>query len=280
MTTDTHPIQAAVAARSNTPAKVSPKQAMSQLLEQNKGAIANSLPKGMTADRFSRLLLTAANTNPALLDCTPQSFLAAGVLSAQLGLEPNDARGLSYLLPYNDKKRGKIVQLIIGYRGMMELARRSGLVSTFHAVPVFDGDEFSYELGLRPTITHRPDPNGDEDPKKLTHVYAVATVRTPGSDSGDPQFVVLTRRQVEKARAQSMGGQSEYSPWAKWYVEMACKTALRRLCKMLPQTVEMAAALDSEERPLTSLDIGDLGYVRADDEDVIDTHEIGQGDAA
>ena len=69
-------------------------------------------------------------------------------IAAQLGLEPNDARGLAYLLPYNDKRRGKIVQLIIGYRGMIDLARRSGMVSSINVFAVFEGDHFDYRLGL------------------------------------------------------------------------------------------------------------------------------------
>lgn len=249
-------------ATENTPAKVTPKQAITNLLTQNKAAIGMSLPRSMDADRFSRLLLTAVNTNPDLLGCDPRSFLAAGVSAAQLGLEPNDARGLAYLIPFKDKGVSK-VQLIIGYRGMMDLARRSGMVSSINAFPVFEGDHFRYELGLNPTIEHVPSPDGDEDPTKLTHVYAVAKV------NGDPQFAVLTRRQVDRTRASSRGASSSYSPWTTHYVEMAIKTAIRRLCKFLPQTVEMAQALDSDERPLVLTDLGHA--VPADHDDAIET---------
>lgn len=237
-------------------AAVSPRAVVRDMLERNKGALQMSLPRGFDADRFSRLLLTAANTNPALFDCDPVSFLAAGVAAAQLGLEPNDARGLAYLLPFNDNKRGKIVQLIIGYRGMMDLARRSGMVSSINAFAVYSGDEFTYALGLDPTLRHIPGDH-DENPADLTHVYAVAKV------NGDPQFVVMTCRQIDKTKAASKGGNSSYSPWNTHYVEMARKTAIRRLCKYLPQTVEMALALNTEERPLS---LGDVGLVVADHE--------------
>jgi recombination protein RecT len=242
------------------PAQLTPKQAIVQLLDTNKQAIGLSLPKGFSADRFNRLLLTAANTNPDLFKCDPMSFLAAGVQCAQLGLEPNDARGLAYLLPMNDKTRGKVVQLIIGYRGMIDLARRSGMVTSINAFPVYSGDEFTYELGLSPTLHHIPGDH-DENPADLTHVYAVAKI------NGDPQFVVLTRRQVEKAKGSSRGASSNYSPWSTHYVEMALKTAIRRLCKMLPQTVEVANALESDDRPLV---LGDIGVHVADHDDAID----------
>lgn len=254
------------------PAQVSPKAAITHILDANKTAIALSLPSGMNAERFGRLLLTAANTNPALFECDPRSFLAAGVAAAQLGLEPNDARGLAYLVPFKDGRSGvKKVQLIIGYRGYLDLARRSGLVSAVYAFPVFDGDFFRYSLGLDPTLEHIPAEDGDENPQHLTHVYAVATV------AGDKVFTVLTRKQVEAARARSKTGSSATSPWATDYVAMATKTAVRRLAKLLPLTVEAARAPAIEDRPLSLTDLGAIVTedVMADDDhdDAIDVGE-------
>lgn len=270
-------ITEAVEKRAAAPAEPTRKQALTQLLDSNKSAVGASLPTGYSQDRFVRLLLTAANTNPGLFECDPRSFLAAGVGAAQLGLEPNDARGLAYLLPFNDRKRGKIVQLIIGYKGMLDLARRSGMVSSINAFPVYEGDTFTYSLGLEPTLHHVPGDH-DENPDDLTHVYAVAKV------NGDAQFVVMTRRQVDKVKASSQGAKSSYSPWNTHYVEMALKTALRRLCKWLPQTVEMATAIDRDERDLAITDFGEIGHsADPDDEQIIDidpeTGEITKGEA-
>jgi recombination protein RecT len=254
----------ATEAQSNAPAVVTPKQTLAKMIESNKQAIGLSLPKSMDQDRFARLLLTAANTTPALFDCDPRSFLAAGVTCAQLGLEPNDPRGLAYLIPFNDKRKGKVVNLIIGYRGMLDLARRSGMVSSINAFPVFKGDTFEYRLGLEPTLEHVPGDH-DENPQDLTHVYAVARV------NGDPQFVVLTRKQIDKTKASSMGASSSYSPWNTHYTEMALKTALRRLCKWLPQTVEVAQADVADGRAMT---FGDLGPMPDPDHDPIDVGEV------
>lgn len=272
MSKDTGQIEKAAEAAALVPAQPSPKMVLANLLEKNKTAFGASLPTGMSVDRFQRLLLTAVNVNPGLLACTPQSFLAAGVTAAQLGLEPNDPRGLAYLIPYNDNKRGKVVNFIIGYRGMLDLARRSGMVSSINAFPVYDGDQFEYRLGLEPSLTHVPGDH-DEDPLKLTHVYAVAKV------NGDPQFVVMTRKQIDKVKAQSQGARSSYSPWHTHYVEMALKSALRRLCKWLPQTVEMARAQVLDEQPLrfdpSSLAEGGVGV--DPDDDVIDAEVIEDG---
>jgi recombination protein RecT len=259
-------ITQAIEAREAAPPPVTPKAALAKIVGDNKNALQLSLPRGYDADRFSRLLLTAANTNPDLLGCTPMSFLAAGVAAAQLGLEPNDARGLAYLLPFNDKGTRK-VQLIIGYRGMLDLARRSGMVTSINAFPVYRGDEFSFSLGLEPSLHHVPGDH-DENPADLTHVYAVAKV------NGDPQFVVLTRRAIDKTKAGSKGANSSYSPWSTHYVEMALKTAIRRLCKWLPQTVEVAQALTADERPLVLSDMGGAAPEYVD----IETGEITDGE--
>lgn len=263
----TGPITKAVEQRDTQP---SPRKVLADLLERNRNALRLSLPKAMDEDRFARLLLTAANTNPALFDCDPRSFLAAGVACAQLGLEPNDARGQAYLIPFKDKRRGRVVQLIIGYRGLMDLARRSGMVSTINSFPVFAGDVFHYELGLNPTLSHVPGDH-DEPPEDMTHVYAVAKVK------GDPQFVVMTRRQVERVRASSQGADSQYSPWRTHFVEMAQKTAIRRLCKFLPQSVELSTAIERDEaRPLQLTDLGHVEH-EADHDDAIDVGDVGDG---
>lgn len=272
-------VTGALAERDAAPARPTPKQALTALLDQNRGAVGASLPSGYSQDRFVRLLLTAANTNPDLFSCDPRSFLAAGVGAAQLGLEPNDARGLAYLIPFNVREKDdagnwvtrRKVQLILGYKGMLDLARRSGMVSSINAFPVYEGDTFTYSLGLEPTLHHVPGDH-DEDPAKLSHVYAVAKVQ------GDPQFVVMTRRQIDKVRAQSQGAKSDRSPWTTHYVEMALKTSLRRLCKWLPQTVEMAQALDRDERDLTITDLGAIGHSPTDDAIDVDTIDTTTGE--
>jgi recombination protein RecT len=263
MTTPSRP--APSTAPDTVPAVVTPKQAIAKIVETNHHAIALSLPSGMNPDRFGRLLLTAANTNPDLFKCDPRSFLAAGVAAAQLGLEPNDARGLAYLIPFGNK-----VQLVIGYRGYIDLARRSGHVSSLYAFPVFEGDLFTYTLGLDPTLEHVPAEDSDEDPAKLTHVYAVAKI------GDDKQFTVLTRKQVDKARQRSKTGGSSSSPWSTDYVAMACKTAVRRLAKYLPLSVEAARATTIEDQPLSLSDAGAiLGMDDGDDgRDPIDVGEV------
>lgn len=230
------------------------RQHFADLIATNLDGIGLSLPRSMDKDRFGRLLLTAANTNPDLFECDTRSFIAAGVACAQLGLEPNDARGLAYLIPFAHK-----VTLVIGYKGMLDLARRSGLVSAVQTHAVLSGDVFEYEAGLEPKLRHVPNLSIDRDRwEDVQFFYATARIHVGAkAERGEPQYALLSRAQVEKRRDSNPGSKSRYSPWQSgWAVEMGQKTALRALCKLLPQTVELADADRLDERPLF---IGDLG---------------------
>ena len=124
-----------------------------------KSQMALALPKTLTADRLTRIVLTECRKTPELRRCNPASFFGAVLQCAQLGLEPGSALGHCYLLPYgNGKARDgrPNCQLIIGYRGMIDLARRSGQIVSIHAYCVHKKDDFAYELGLHPDIKHRP----------------------------------------------------------------------------------------------------------------------------
>lgn len=204
-----------------------------------KSQIALALPKHMTADRMARIAITEIRRIPKLANCDQNSFLGAIMQCAQLGLEPGSALGHAYLLPFdNNKKRITEVQLIIGYRGMIDLARRSGQIISLTARAVYENDEFSYAYGLTPDIKHIP---CDGDQGAITHVYAVANLR-----DGGVQFEVMSKAQVDKIRSQSKS--SGNGPWVTHYEEMAKKTAIRRLFKYLPVSIELQQAVMLDEK--------------------------------
>ena len=121
--------------------------------------MALALPKSMTADRLTRIVMTECRKAPALLKCAPESFYGAVLQCAALGLEPGSALGHCYLLPFGngkDKSGRPNAQLIIGYRGMIDLARRSGQIVSLSAYCVHEQDTFNYKLGLDPDIEHIP----------------------------------------------------------------------------------------------------------------------------
>lgn len=209
-------------------------------LEKSKPQIQMALPKHMSADRLARIAMTSILRNPRLLDCAPQSLMGAIIQCSQLGLEPDDVRGEAYLIPFRNNKKGTVdVQLIAGFKGLMNLARRSGKVSVISAEAVHAKDTFSYRLGTDQFLHHVK--SDDENPGAVEKVYAIARFQ-----NGHCQFVVLSIADVEKRRKRSRAGND--GPWVTDYEAMCKKTALRDLCKYLPSSVELATAVALDER--------------------------------
>lgn len=206
-----------------------------------KAQMALALPKHMTADRLARIALTEVRKVPALARCDQTSFLGAIMQCASLGLEPGGALGHAYLLPFENRKKGTTeVQFIVGYRGMIDLARRSGQIVSIEARTVHAADKFRVALGLEPKLEHEPAWEAD-DRGPLRFVYAVAKLH-----GGGVQFDVMSRAEIEKVRAQSKAGQSV--PWVSHFDEMAKKTVIRRLFKYLPVSIEIARAVGLDEQ--------------------------------
>lgn len=210
-----------------------------------------ALPRHMTAERMARIATTELRRIPKLQQCDPLSFIGAVIQCAQLGLEPGNALGHVYILPFDKRKKvnGQWItekieaQVIIGYRGMIDLARRSGQIVSLDSQAVYDGDTFECELGLESRLRHVPDWDNPNrvDPSKLRFVYAVAKLKDGGT-----QFAVMSRAEIEAIRARSKS--KDDGPWVTDFVPMALKTVVRRLCKYLPVSVEMARAITLDEK--------------------------------
>lgn len=200
-----------------------------------------AMPKHMTADRMMRIALTEIRKVPALGKCNIESFMGAIMQCAQLGLEPGSALGHAYLLPFGNGKAGDgkaNCQLIIGYRGMIDLARRSDQIVSISARSVHANDDFRYSYGLHEDLHHIPAAGERGD---LTHVYAVARLK-----GGGVQFEVMSREDVQKVQKQSKAGSN--GPWVSHFDEMAKKTVIRRLFKYLPVSIEIQTAVTLDER--------------------------------
>lgn len=207
-------------------------------LEASKGAMAEVIPKHLDAERLLNLSLLSVRKTPALLDCPVSTLLGCVVEASRLGLEIGGSLGHAYLVPFKDKGQ-PTCQMMLGYRGFVELMRRGGKISTIRAVVVHEKDEFSVTEGIDFTIVHKP--CLADDPGPMTHVYAVAKF----AGTGDYQAVWMTKAAVDKIRARSRAGAS--GPWVTDYEEMAKKTAVRRLAKLSPLTVEAMEAIDADD---------------------------------
>lgn len=186
-----------------------------------------------------RVVMTAVQNTPKLLECDRTSLYAAVTTCAQLGLEPDGVLGQAYLVPFKGR-----VQFIPGYKGYLTLARNSGEVSSIQAYAVREGDEFSYSYGLEEHLHHVPAEDNEDSP--ITHFYAYAKFK-----DGGHVFEVLTRAKVDRIRDKSEGYQAfkankiKSNPWHDHYEQMGRKTAIRRLANYLPMSVQRAAALDA-----------------------------------
>jgi recombination protein RecT len=236
-----------------------------------KKQMAAALPRNITPERLARVALSAVQRVPKLLECDSKSFLGAIMACAALGLEPDGLLGQAYLVPFGGK-----CTLIPGYQGLMKLARQSGEIASIDAHPVRYGDTFEYCYGADPSIRHVPaerpfDPatgwSKDWAPGAITHFYSVAKMR-----DGSVAFVVMPTWEVDEIRDNSQGYKAakQYdrdSPWDTDYDRMGCKTAIRRLCKYLPASVEdnrlhRAIAIDERADRGVDQDVG--GFVDLD----------------
>lgn len=211
----------------------SPKQAKGTALAQYLGSPAmtkrlqQALPRHMTPDRMIRMALTAATRTPKLLNCSLESIGLALLQASQFGVEVNGRD--AHLVPYGDQ-----CQLIVDYKGMIQLAYRSGIVDGVSAKAVYERDLFEYELGSDEHLKHVP--CTEDDPGKL--VYAWAMVRFKG---GGNKFVVLNRRDIKRRMEKSQTAKRSDSPWQQHPEAMWAKSAVKELAKWMPQVPEMDA---------------------------------------
>lgn len=221
-----------------------PKDQIAYLLESKKGEIAKMLPKHLNAERLMKVAQIAATTTPALAKCDVASLIGAIAQCAQMGLEPNTVLGHAYLVPFNVKRKVDgvekwvdSVQVIIGYKGLIDLARRSGQIVSIAAHEVCIHDHFELVYGLDEKLNHTPalGPRGD-----TIGFYAIAKFV-----GGGYSFEWMSKHDVEVIMRGTQGG-GKTGPWKNHFNEMGRKTVIRRLAKYLPLSIEFqtAAALD------------------------------------
>ncbi len=217
--------------------EVSPVKAMGDLLKRMHTQIEKALPSVITPERFTRIALTAYSRNEKLQECTAESFLGSMMQAAQLGVEPNTPLGQAYLIPYRNKG-GMEVQFQLGYRGMIDLAYRSGEVQNIQAHEVYENDTFEYELGLEPKLRHIP---SLKDRGNVILYYAVFKLT-----NGGVGFEVMSKEDVEafaKKKSKTYGT----GPWQSDFDAMAKKTLVKRLLKFAPLKSDFVRAVTADE---------------------------------
>ena len=215
------------------------KKTMQAYIKAMEPAIKKALPSVITPERFTRMVLSALSSTPKLAECSPQSFLAAMMTAAQLGVEPNTALGQAYLLPYRNHGQMEC-QFQLGYQGLIDLAYRSGEVSVIQAHTVYENDVFEYELGMDPKLRHVP--------AKADRGEAVAYYAMFKTKDGGYGFEVMSVDDVQRhAQRYSKSYGSGTSPWRSNFDEMAKKTVLKRALKYAPLKSDFVRGVAQDE---------------------------------
>ena len=214
-----------------------PEDKMKKYVQSMSGEIAKALPSVMTPERFTRIVLSTLSSNPKLAQCTPNSFLASMMTAAQLGVEPNTPLGQAYLIPYRNHGTMEC-QFQIGYKGLIDLAYRSGEVTLVQAHEVCENDDFTYSFGLNPDLHHIPATGARGE---VTHYYAVWKGKNGGFG-----FEVMSREDVEK-HGKRFSKSYNNSPWQTNFDEMAKKTVLKKALKYAPMKTDFVTAVVSDE---------------------------------
>lgn len=240
---------------------------MQQYVKSMEAEIAKALPSVITPERFSRIVLTALSSNPKLQECTPQSFLGAMMTAAQLGVEPNTALGQAYLIPFKNKGVMEC-QFQLGYKGLIDLAYRSGEVSNIQAQEVYENDVFEFEYGLEPKLRHVP---AKKDRGDVICYYALFKMKDGGYNFG-----VMS---VDDARKHGQKYSKSYSfgPWQNNFDEMAKKTVLKKVLKYAPLKSDFIRAVAQDETIKNDIS-DDMSFVP--DETIIDAEvtEVAEGE--
>ncbi len=238
--------------------------------DEFRAQVAMALPRHMKAERFIRVALNATMRQPELLQCQKESLFLALLQLSAYGIEADGRR--AHLIPFWDKnctcgherdehnqgkchhrgctctifQKRRLVQLILDYKGISELVRRSGEVSYIHADVALEGDDFDFRFGSEAFLRHRP--NLEKEPfdsknhakRRILGVYSFVKLK-----DGSEDFIVISKADVDAIRKRSKSGDS--GPWVSDYIEMAKKTVFRRHSKWLPLTPELRDAVENDD---------------------------------
>lgn len=223
--------------QSNTPANRAPAPIMvfrDQLMKRE-GEFRHSLPSHIPAERFTRVVLTAVQRNPELLECDRGTLFNACLRAANDGLLPDGAEGA--IVVRKDRKKGKTANWTIMVGGIRKKVRNSGEIATWDTAVVCENDAFEFELGDEPFIRHRP---ALENRGKPIAAYSICTLKT-----GEKSREVMGIGEIHGIRDRSdawkayKAGFIKSTPWSTDEGEMCRKTVARRHSKVLPMSTDL-----------------------------------------
>lgn len=226
--------------------------------EQARDQLAMVAAKHMSPERMMRVVANAIRTTPKLGQCDPMSFLGALMHCASMGLEPNTPLGHAYLIPFENKRKGVTeVQVVIGYKGFIDLARRSGQLASIHGDVVYDDDElWSHEYGSNMHLRHRPGPRKGKRLGAYCHVKLNLGdgITAEGHRFMTMDEIIAHRNQYSQGWKTAVRyNKTAESPWNEAnpaFESMAIKTVVRALANRgeLPMSIEFMEAMNTDDQ--------------------------------
>ena len=213
---------------------------LQKLLPSLAQAIPQTMKKYLTPDTITKVAFLAIRKSPDLVKCTPESIYGCVMDAATLGLEVGGQLGHAHLVPFQNRKKGIMeAQLIIGYQGYVNLARRSGEVSSISAQVVYTEDVFDIDLASGTPPSHKPKLDGPRGEPYL--VYVVARFKDGGFH---PE--IMTKDDIDKIRRKSK--MADGPAWRDNYWAMGLKSCIRKAKKMWPLSTNTAIEMSKAER--------------------------------
>lgn len=247
MADEKKPLETAVAKRDE---KTNVLTGLQTLLTKYKPQIEMAIPHHLTADRLIRVAMTAVSQTPKLQECSLLSICGAVMQAGILGLEPTSALGECFLVPFWNKKgnggRGQQeAQLIIGYHGKIKLVSNTGELLGVKASPVRQHDEFQFDDGIEPFVSHKYHHIPDRGP--VIGFWAGAKLK-----NGFTSIVFMTVKEVEEHRDRFAMTKTKdgkiFGVWLDNFEAMALKTVIHKCLKYIPKSVQAQTAWNLDER--------------------------------
>lgn len=229
----------------------------------------NSIIGGKNGTRFITSIISAVNNNSELQKCSNPSILSAALMGESLNLSPSPMLGYYYFVPFNDKDKGKVAQFQIGYKGLIQLAIRSGQYKKLNVLAIKEG-ELEYFDPLNEEIKVNMMINDWDAREKAETVGFYASFELV---NGFKKAMYWSRAQMEAHAmqySQSYRAKKGYSFWEKDFSAMGCKTMLKQLLsKWGIMSTELVQAIDADETVIN--EDGTKNYVET--EEIIDVPE-------
>ena len=231
----------------------------------------NEVVGGKNGQRFISAVVSAVNNNPALQECTNQSILSAALLGEALKLSPSPQLGQYYMVPFNDKEKGKVAQFQLGYKGYIQLAIRSGQYKKLNVLAIKEGELIRFD-----PLNEEIEVNLIEDEEQRENAPTVGYYAMFEYVNGFRKAIYWSKKRMEAHALKYSNGyraKKGYTFWERDFDGMAYKTMLRQLIsKWGIMSIDMQTAMDSDMAVIR--EDGSKDYVEIDDSVVIDAEVV------